>query len=87
VTAAVTREGQVVGVPVDKDGNPEPEGHRRVEGDTVDILNQLPVPLVIGLGDLGKMNDADLLEDGARITTIAVQEVLARRGFDINRTK
>ncbi|TCL69339.1 stage V sporulation protein AE [Hydrogenispora ethanolica] len=81
VDLSVTREGKIVSVPVDKDGNPEPEGHVKVEGDTVDVINRLQIPIVIGIGDLGKMDDADLEEDGARITTIAVQEVLKRSHF------
>ncbi len=79
ITASVTREGQIIELPVDKDGNPEPAGHKYVEGDTVDVLNQLSIPIVIGIGDLGKMNDADLTENGARITTLAVEEILKRQ--------
>lgn len=78
VNASVCNDGSIVQEPVDKDGFPEPVGHRKVEGDTVDIINRLKIPVIIGLGDLGKMNDADLVEDGARITTIAVQEILRR---------
>ncbi|HEX7712643.1 MAG TPA: stage V sporulation protein AE [Bacillota bacterium] len=78
VTASINRDGGVVSGPVDKNGRPEPHGHQKVEGDTVDILNQIQVPVIIGLGDLGKMDDADLVEDGARITTRAVQEILQR---------
>jgi stage V sporulation protein AE len=81
VTSSVTRDGEVINGPVDKDGKPEAPGHVRVEGDTVDILNQLPIPIVIGIGDLGKMNDADLEEEGAQITTRAVEEILTRSNF------
>ena len=81
ITASVTREGSVIDVAVNKEGYPEAEGHHKVEGDTVDVLNTLNIPIVIGLGDLGKMEDADLVEDGARITTIAVEEVLKRSNF------
>jgi stage V sporulation protein AE len=81
INAAVTRDGAVIDRPVDKDGNPQPLTDRRLHGDTVDILNRLPIPVVIGIGDLGKMNDADLVEEGARITTQAVQEVLNRSNF------
>lgn len=81
ITASITREGKVINLPVDKNGYPEPEGHCRVEGDTVDIINSLNIPIVIGVGDLGKMEDADLVEEGAKITTIAVQEVLKRSHF------
>lgn len=78
VTASINREGDVVSEPVDKNGCPEPRGNQKVEGDTVDILNQIKVPVVIGIGDLGKMDDADRVQDGARITTRAVQEILRR---------
>lgn len=81
VTASVTRDGRIVDVPVDKEGLPEPDGHSRVEGDTVDILNRLDVPIIIGVGDLGKMEEADAVEDGARITTLAVREILRRSNF------
>ncbi len=81
VDSSVTREGKIIGGPVDKDGNAEPEGHVKVEGDTVDVINRLQIPLVIGIGDLGKMDDADLEENGARITTLAVQEILKRSHF------
>lgn len=81
VTVSITREGSIVDLPVDKDGNPEPNGHHKVEGDTVDVLNHLNIPLVVGVGDLGKMEDADLVEDGAKITTLAVEEVLKRSNY------
>lgn len=81
VAVSVSRQGEVVSGPVDKIGNPEPEGHSKVEGDTVDVINQLHVPVVIGLGDLGKMDDADLVEEGAKITTLAVEEILKRSNY------
>ena len=81
VDVSVTREGQRVYGPVDKDGIPEPAGRYEVEGDTVDILNCLDVPVIVGVGDLGKMDDADRQEEGARITTAAVQEVLRHHGL------
>jgi stage V sporulation protein AE len=81
ITASITREGNIVNVPVDKDGYPEAAGHTKVEGDTVDVLSQLNIPIIVGVGDLGKMDDADLVEDGAKITTLAVQEILKRSNF------
>jgi stage V sporulation protein AE len=81
VTASIARDGSIINLPVDKEGYPEVEGHRKVEGDTVDVLNSLNIPIVIGVGDLGKMEDADLVEDGAKITTLAVEEVLKRSNF------
>jgi stage V sporulation protein AE len=84
INAAVTRDGAVIDCPVDKDGNPGKKHEPRIHGDTVDILNRLSIPVVIGIGDLGKMNDADLVEQGAKITTRAVQEVLNRSNFYAN---
>lgn len=81
VNFSVTRDQKVVSGPVDKDGLPEEAGHYKVEGDTVDVLNRLDVPVVVGIGDLGKMDDADSFEDGARITTLAVQEILKANGL------
>lgn len=75
VLASVSRTGRVVEGPVDKDGYPEPSGRAKVEGDTVDVLNHLNIPIVIGIGDLGKQDDAD---DHARITTRAIREIMAR---------
>ena len=80
VGISVTREGKIVEASVDKDGVPRADSHR-IEGDTVDILNRLNIPIIIGLGDLGKMDNADLVEDGARITTMAVNEILKRSNF------
>lgn len=81
VEFSISREGKLVSMPVDKNGNPEPEGHFKLEGDTVDVINHLKVPIVVGLGDLGKMDDADLVEEGAKITTKAVEEILKRSNY------
>lgn len=78
VTASVTRDGKIVEHPVDKDGNLEPKTVKEIKGDTVDVINELSIPVVIGIGDLGKMDDADRVTDGAKITTLAVQEILRR---------
>lgn len=75
---SITRDGKVIDQAVDKDGYTQ---GKRIKGDTVDILNQLKVPVIVGVGDLGKMENADLVEEGARITTIAVKEILKRSHF------
>lgn len=79
IDVSVSREGQVIEASVNKEGYPR--RGQRIEGDTVDILNQLDVPVIVGVGDLGKMDNADLVANGARITTIAVNEVLKRSRF------
>lgn len=47
-----------------------------VHGDTVDILRKHETPLIIGIGDIGKMAGRDSPERGAPITTRAVKYIL-----------
>ena len=81
VGASVDRNGKTVAGAVDKEG--VPAAADKVQGDTVDILNRLAVPIIIGLGDLGKMDRADRVETGARVTTEAVQEIMKRAGIPL----
>lgn len=77
VDCSITRTGKVVETPVDKNGLPDV--YRSVlQGDTVDVLRELNVPVVVGIGDPGKMEGADCLEHGCEVTTKAIMEVLAR---------
>ena len=46
-------------------------------GDTVDILEELSIPIVIGIGDIGKMNGHDNYHAGAKITSKALEYILA----------
>ena len=78
VDESVTRDSAIVEGPVDKLGNPEKKGNKFLEGDTVDILKQLDVPVVIGTGDTGKMDFADDCARGAPITTKALLEIINR---------
>lgn len=87
VDESITREGQVIMGPVDKLGNPEKRGHKYLEGDTVDILRKLEIPVIIGTGDTGKMDFADDHLKGAPVTTRALLEILNRsevNGSDCN---
>jgi stage V sporulation protein AE len=86
VDASVTRSGEVVDGPVDKYGEPsgQPSGPDSIlYGDTVDVLNEMRVPVVIGLGDLGKMDGADFPKKGCPRTIQAVREVLERNGLTV----
>ncbi|MGE5509115.1 MAG: stage V sporulation protein AE [Chitinophagales bacterium] len=76
VLYSVDADGHICEGPVDKEGLAEPNGHERVEGDTVDVLNRLDVPIVVGIGDPGKMNKKDKTSRGAVVTTKAIQTVL-----------
>lgn len=78
VNESVTREGKIVKGPVDKLGHAEKQGHKYLEGDTVDILNELQIPIIIGTGDTGKMDYADEYWKGAPVTTKALREIINR---------
>jgi len=79
---SITRDGQMIDRPVNKDGEPEQEGHHILEGDTVSVLNSLDVPITIGIGDIGKMQGRDRYDWGARITTQAIKYILKRSCFN-----
>lgn len=81
VNCSFTKEGKLVNGPVNKCGLQETKNHVLLEGDTVEIINELKIPIVIGLGDPGKMDGADDFKKGAPITTKALQEILNRSGY------
>lgn len=74
VDYSVDRDGNIVRSGVDKHGNPN--NNKIVKGDTVDILNELKAPVVIGIGDPGKMDGFDNVEIGAPIVTKAMEEIM-----------
>lgn len=45
-------------------------------GDTVDVLNKYKIPVIVGIGDIGKMNGKDDSKIGAPILTKAIEEIL-----------
>lgn len=77
VDLSVTRNCKIVHVAVDKDGYPM-AGNAVLRGDTVDVLRDLHLPVIVGVGDPGKMEGADCREDGCEVTTRAIREVLAQ---------
>ncbi len=78
VDFSIDKDGRKIDGPVDKLGSPEPQGNQYLEGDTVEVLDKLDVPLIVGTGDTGKMQGKDIWYRGADITTRAVKEILAR---------
>ena len=80
VNASVSRSGRVIKGPVDKCGRPK---QNLLEGDTVEVVDSLNIPLVIGIGDIGKMDGADEVEKGAPLTTKALKTILDRSGFSV----
>lgn len=74
VDFSITSEGEIFPGPVDKDGRPT--GDPVLVGDTVKVLPELQVPLIVGTGDTGKMAGKDLREIGSPITLRAVEAIL-----------
>lgn len=74
IDCSVDRDGKVLYKSVDKYGFPKND--KIIKGDTVDVLNEEVVPIVVGVGDPGKMDGLDDVELGAPIITRAMEEIL-----------
>lgn len=72
---SIDRKGRITKSPVDKNGVVKKK-QKAIKGDTVDILNYERVPIIVGIGDPGKMDGYDDVEIGAPITTKALQEII-----------
>jgi stage V sporulation protein AE len=75
-------EGRRVESGVNKDGIAIDE--YVVHGDTVDILRKHATPLIIGIGDIGKMAGHDSPERGSPITTKAIKYILSQEPIYAN---
>ncbi|WP_307405130.1 stage V sporulation protein SpoVABEA [Neobacillus ginsengisoli] len=85
VNVSIDRDGELTPYGVDKFGIPELE-IGRLNGDTVYCLDELDVPLIVGIGDIGKMAKRDHYENGSPITRKAVELILERSGFHDKRS-
>ncbi len=81
VDFSITKDGKIIEESVDKDGLSR--GGNIIYGDTVDIIEQCEVPLIVGIGDIGKMQGHDSCTLGAPILTKAMEEILKRSGYKI----
>lgn len=81
VDCSVTRSGEITTAAVDKYGNGKGAGANYLTGDTVEGLEGLGIPVIVGIGDIGKMDGADDPDRGAPLTTKAMKEILYRSGF------
>lgn len=79
VDFSVSSAGRVVQGSVDKSGTPQ-GGSARLVGDTLTVLGRIEVPLIVGIGDPGKMDEADALDRGAPILTEAIRQIINRSG-------
>jgi stage V sporulation protein AE len=79
VDVCIDREGNLTPYGVDKFGLPDLE-LGRMNGDTVYCLDELDVPIIVGIGDIGKMSKHDHFENGSPITKKAIEIILERSG-------
>lgn len=77
VDIAVNGCKQVVEGQVNKEGNMVSSA-KVVQGDTVDVLNEVrdKIPLIVGIGDIGKMGGRDNPDKGAQVTTKALKTIM-----------
>lgn len=80
VDVCIDRDGELTPYGVDKYGLQEME-KGRLYGDTVYCLDEIDVPIKVGIGDIGKMAKKDHYEIGSPITKKAVELVLERSGY------
>ena len=90
VDFSITKDGEIIDGAVNKSG--EETREKTLFGDTVDVLGDCRVPLIVGIGDIGKMDGKDDCEIGAPIITKAMEEIIHRRGsrneaFEENKRK
>ncbi|MDC3415426.1 stage V sporulation protein AE [Aquibacillus salsiterrae] len=79
-TFAIDNEGNQIPYGVDKKGIPIPEVGR-INGDTIYLLDQLDLPLVIAIGDIGKMDGKDDIKKGSPVTRKALEIIFERGGL------
>ncbi|KAB2338379.1 stage V sporulation protein AE [Cytobacillus depressus] len=84
VNVCIDREGELTPFGVDKYGLPEMDVGR-LNGDTVYCLDELNIPIIVGIGDVGKMAKMDDLEKGSPITMKAVELIMERSGYRVKR--
>ncbi|TXC93349.1 stage V sporulation protein AE [Metabacillus litoralis] len=83
VDVSIDRFGELTEYGVDKSGLKDLE-LGRISGDTVYCLDQLNVPIIVGIGDIGKMARKDSVKNGCPITLKAVELILERSGYHDN---
>ncbi|KGX85972.1 stage V sporulation protein AE [Pontibacillus litoralis] len=74
---AINGDGELIPNGVDKEGIPEFE-FGRISGDTVYCLDQLHIPTIVAIGDIGKMRGKDDVKHGSPITRKAIELILER---------
>jgi stage V sporulation protein AE len=86
VDVCIDREGNLTEFGVDKFGIPEMD-IKRINGDTVYCIDSIHAPIVVGIGDIGKMSKYDDIAKGSPITLSAVKLILERSGYHAGQSK
>ncbi len=86
VDVCIDREGNLTEFGVDKFGVPEMDV-KRVNGDTVYSIDSIHAPIVVGIGDIGKMSKYDDIKIGSPITLSAVKLILERSEYHEGQSK
>ncbi|WP_273129133.1 stage V sporulation protein AE [Metabacillus sp. HB246100] len=81
VDVSIDRFGELTEYGVDKSGLKDLE-LGRISGDTVYCIDQLNVPIIVGIGDIGKMARKDDVKNGCPVTLKAVELILERSGYN-----
>ncbi|WCK56005.1 stage V sporulation protein AE [Aneurinibacillus sp. Ricciae_BoGa-3] len=81
VDICIDRFGREVRGQVNKSGIVIPGDTCWIVGDTVDVLNMLKLPYIVGIGDIGKMRGKEDRYNGCPVTLRAVEVILARSGY------
>ncbi|GAA5415419.1 hypothetical protein Pryu01_00443 [Paraliobacillus ryukyuensis] len=77
ISFAIDQDGNITSKGVNKEGIPIYDD-KRINGDTVYLLDQLSIPTVVGIGDIGKMQGRDDVSKGCPITRKAIEMILER---------
>lgn len=80
VDVSIDRYGTLTANGVDKYGMEELEPGK-IMGDTVYCIDELNVPVVVGIGDIGKMSQIDDYRKGSPVTKLAVELILERSSY------
>lgn len=76
VNFSIDHTGRIVENAVNKNGYETDT--KILYGDTVDILNNFSIPLIVGIGDIGKICGVDRYTKGAPLITKALKEIVNR---------
>lgn len=76
VDFSIDARGEKIFQGVDKHGKPKDKPI--ISGDTVHILDDVSVPVIVGIGDPGKMRLDDGKENSIQVMTLAFEEILKK---------